>query len=387
MINSVQSCEEKISTLEEIVKIGLDSIIPLESKTIISNEPAWITSSSKALIGKRQKALNSGNDQEFKQLRNRVNREMKKCRSRYYEAKVKHLKSCKPSDWWNEVRKLSGMRSVYCSKDEVYRSLESLNEAANVNNSQLANSINEAFLSSMSDFSPLPNDFFSNNLDSNVTVFSVTKHDVLMRLTKLNPPKANGPDGIPSWLLKENAELLANPVKEILNSSFREVCFPKSWKNADIVPLPKLKPVKEINQHLRPISITSIVSKVAEDFVVESFIKPAVLQKIDRNQFGTIPRSSTTHALISRIHNWNKLTDGNSSTVRVVLFDFTKAFDLIDHGVLIGKLSNFDIPDKIIGWIVSFLQNRKQRVKLSQDCFSEWGMVPAGVPQGTKMGP
>ena len=209
-----------------------------------------------------------------------------------------------------------------------------------------------------------------------------------MKLTKLNPTKANGPDGIPSfWLLKENAEHLANPVKEILNSSFREVCFPKSWKNADIVPLPKLKPVKEINQHLRPISLTSIVSKVAEDFVVESFIKPAVLQKIDRNQFGTIPRSSTTHALISMIHNWNKLTDGNGSTERVVLFDFKKAFDLIDHGVLIRKLSNFDIPDKIIGWIVSFLQNRKQRVKLSQDCFSEWGMVPAGVPQGTKMGP
>jgi hypothetical protein len=71
------------------------------------------------------------------------------------------------------------------------------------------------------------------------------------------------------------------------------------------------------------------------------------------------------------IHNWNELTDGNGSTVRVVLFDFKKAFELIDHGVLIRKLSNFDIPDKIIGWIVSFLQNRKQRVKLSQDCFSE----------------
>ncbi len=51
------------------------------------------------------------------------------------------------------------------------------------------------------------------------------------------------------------------------------------------------------------------------------------------------------------IHNWNELTDGNGSTARVVLFDFKKAFELIDHGVLIRKLSNFDIPDKIIGWI------------------------------------
>ena len=136
---------------------------------------------------------------EFKQLGNRVNRKRKNCRSRYYEAKVKHLKCCKPSDLWNEVKKLSGMKPVYCSKNEVYTSLESTNEAANVSNSQLANIINEAFLSFMSDFVPLPNDFsHSTNLGSNEADFSVTKHDVLVKLTKLNPTKANGPDGIPS---------------------------------------------------------------------------------------------------------------------------------------------------------------------------------------------
>ena len=238
----------------------------------------------------------------------------------------------------------------------------------------------------MSDFVPLPNDFsHSTNLDSNEANFSVTKHDVLVKLTKLNPTKANGPDGIPSRLFKENAELLSDPVKEILNSSFRDGCLPQSWKNADVVPLPKQQPLKDINKHLRPISLTSVVSKVAEDFIVESIMRPAVLEKIDKNQFGAIPRSSTTHALVSTIDNWNKLTDSNGSTVRVVLFDFKKAFDLIDHAILIRTLSSFDIPYKIVGWIISFLQNHKQRVKLSQECFSEWGMVSAGVPQGTKL--
>ena len=71
----------------------------------------------------------------------------------------------------------------------------------------------------MSDFVPLPNNFsLSTNLDSNEADFSVTKHDVLVKLTRLNQTKANGPDGIPSWLLKENAELLSDPV----NSSFFE---------------------------------------------------------------------------------------------------------------------------------------------------------------------
>ena len=130
-----------------------------------------------------------------------------------------------------------------------------------------------------------------------------------------------------------------------------------------------------------------ILSKVAEDFVVESFVKPAVMKQIDSKQFGTIPQSSTTHALISMIHTWNKQTDGHGSVVRVVLFDFKKAFDVIDHSILVEKLMTFDIPHSIIKWIVDFLIDRKQRVKLSQDCYSEWGAVPAGVPQDTKLGP
>ena len=93
------------------------------------------------------------------------------------------------------------------------------------------------------------------------------------------------------------------------------------------------------------------------------------------------------HALISMIHSWAKSTDGNGSTTRVVLFDFRKAFDLIDLHVLARKLSSYDIPRSILCWIIDFLMDRKQRVKLSRDCFSEWEAVPAGVPQGTKLGP
>ena len=158
-------------------------------------------------------------------------------------------------------------------------------------------------------------------------------------------------------------------------------------EKADITPIPKQKPVRDVNKHLKPISLTAIVSKVAEEFVVENYVKPAVLKRIDSNQYGAIPISSTTIALLSMLQSWNKATDGNGAAVRVLLLDFKKAFDLIDHHLLVEKLRLFDIPKWDLNWIIDFLSGRKQRVKLKHDCFSEWELVPAGVPQGTKLGP
>ena len=129
------------------------------------------------------------------------------------------------------------------------------------------------------------------------------------------------------------------------------------------------------------------MSKLAEDYVVDCFVKPAVLKKVDPNQYGTIPNSSTVHALVSMLHSWNESIDGNSGSVRVMLFDFRKAFDLVDHYLLLQKLKTYDLPQWTIDWIKDFLTCRKQRVKLNQECYSEWEPVTAGVPQGTKLGP
>ena len=91
---------------------------------------------------------------------------------------------------------------------------------------------------------------------------------------------------------------------------------------------------------------------------------------VDPNQFGIISVSSTVLALIGMVHKWLEATDGNGATVRVFLFDYHKAFDLIDPSILITKLKQINVPNSIINWVIDFLSDRSQRVKLNNDCLN-----------------
>jgi len=190
-----------------------------------------------------------------------------------------------------------------------------------------------------------------------------------------------------NWLLKEYAKLLAQPVGVILNSSFMEQKLPSVWKLVDITPLSKDKQVLDPKKELRPISLTSAFFKIAEDFVVSDCIKPALKKVVDLNHFGNISGSSTVLVLISMVYKWLEATDGPGATVRVFLSDHCKAFDLIDHSFLVTKLKLIKVPNISINWIIDFVSDRSQRVKLNKDCLSEWGKAPSGVLQGTKLAP
>ena len=133
---------------------------------------------------------------------------------------------------------------------------------------------------------------------------------------------------IPNWVLKEYADILAPAVAEIINTSFQECRVPSAWKMADVPPVPKAPTVEEFNKDQRPISLTSTLSNVAESYVIERDLKPTLLRYLVPSQFGFIPGSSTTIDLISMLHKWLEATDGTGATVRIVLLDFKKAFDL-----------------------------------------------------------
>ena len=104
---------------------------------------------------------------------------------------------------------------------------------------------------------------------------------VSKKLAKLIKTKATGPDGIPAWLLKENSDILAALVSDILNCFYQEAGVSQSWEYADIVTNPKQKPVQEVNKDLRLISLTPIISKVAGNYIVDEFVKPALYRECE----------------------------------------------------------------------------------------------------------
>ena len=103
------------------------------------------------------------------------------------------------------------------------------------------------------------------------------------------------------------------------------------------------------------------------------------------NQFGVLKGKSTSHALVAVLHTWCCALDAGES-VRALFVDFSKAFDRVDHTLLLNKLLVHDVPCTLIRWLFSFLKDREQRVKIGQVC-SKWCTLTAGFPQGTWLGP
>ena len=127
------------------------------------------------------------------------------------------------------------------------------------------------------------------------------------------------------------------------------------------------------------------MSKICESFVSDWLIS-SIKSRIDKRQFGSLKNFSTTHDLIRLVHHLLKETDASKCAVKVFLVDFAKAFDLIDHNILLRKLIYLDVPETILNMIKSFLTERRQRVKLGSFS-SNWRTINGGVPQGTVLGP
>ena len=128
-------------------------------------------------------------------------------------------------------------------------------------------------------------------------------------------------NNIPNWILKDFSYILAAPIAAIYNSSLRQSYVPPSWKQADILPIPKVSQVTSLAKHLRPIALTPVLSKVLESFVV-SWMRRATVHS--ETQFDSIKDSSTTLALITMLHHVLQRLERKNTYARILLIDFSK---------------------------------------------------------------
>ncbi|KAI8522057.1 hypothetical protein Bbelb_018110 [Branchiostoma belcheri] len=157
-------------------------------------------------------------------------------------------------------------------------------------------------------------------------------------LKRLNPRQACGPDSVPNWVLSEFCEDLSPVICHLMNMSYNSGVMPSPWKTANICQVPKMShPISR--KDWRPILI-STMGKVQERLVLFPIMKPWI-----KNQFAHMPKSSTTAALLKVYRSWfTSLDNKQTSVVRVLLADMSKAFDKVDHGILLQHLSTRDIP-------------------------------------------
>ena len=211
----------------------------------------------------------------------------------------------------------------------------------------------------------------------------VTPQEIERELKSLNPSKASQSNDIPTKILKENCDIFAKFVATDFNDSILRSVFPKQLKLADIIPVFK-KDSRTSKQNYRPISILPNLSKVYERCIYKQMSSyfDSILSKF---QCGFRKGYSAQHCLIAMLEKWRSCVD-NGEYFGVLLTDLSKAFDCLNHELLIAKLDAYGFDISATRLINDFLTNRKQRVKIN-DIFSSWKDLLDGVPQGSILGP
>ena len=227
--------------------------------------------------------------------------------------------------------------------------------------------------------------FLKNFNENSFFLKEATCDEVLLEIRQLKPGKSPGVDGIKPELIKQCYEILVNPLTHIYNVSFLTGVFPDIWKVAKVIPIFKKGDRSNVDNY-RPISLLSCFEKILERLMynrMTDFLKKhKILYKL---QFGFRENHSTTLALIEVLNEIYSNLDSGKFVLGVFL-DLKKAFDTIDHKVLIHKLEHYGFRGVVSKWFASYLSNRKQYTCVNGEN-SELDVITTGVPQGSVLGP
>ena len=224
--------------------------------------------------------------------------------------------------------------------------------------------------------SPCPHNFSFSNVDSN---------DIKKIIDKLKNKSTSGHDNLSNKLLKTIKNEIAEPLSIMINEALNTGIFPDELKIAKVLPIHKKGDIHLFSNY-RPISILPSVSKVYERVVHNQLHKHFQDLKLYYNsQYGFRTKHSTELAALELIDRTIKSLDQNECPINIYL-DLSKAFDTLDHEILLSKLDYYGIRDKAHDLLRSYLTNRKQFTQCNNKS-SDPLIITTGVPQGSILGP
>ena len=323
----------------------------------------------------------------YKKYRNMYNNLVRINKKSYFETNLNDHKNNPKKAWKflnesiNRVNKKSDNFDKITLTDEVVTDSPKIANAFNSYFSEIPTKISESI--------PETCVLASSYLSDSETSFEIGECDILIIEELINSLESKDTQDIynlSSSFLKNISKCLAKPLAFIFNLSFKTGVFPSKLKVSRTVPVYKTGK-KDILNNYRPISCLPILSKI-----IEKFVTKRLYEYLDTNhllykhQYGFQSGRSTLHPLLHIVDFISKALNDNEIVVAVFL-DLQKAFDLVNHDILLLKLKKMGVRGSSLKWFESYLKNRKQFVMIN-GAFSEFfKLLNIGVPQGSILGP
>lgn len=319
-------------------------------------------------------------ENQFKEYRNKLNRTIKQAKQSYYVSVFSNFKN-NTTKIWNTVNKI-----YKDNKDSTTKYIYS-NGIKITNHTEIAETFNEFYTNiahkldnelPTSNIDPIT--FLKGNYQTSMVVPPVNTYDVINVINSLKNKKGNVNE-LSVSLLKTNKNQLAVPLATLFNHSISSGKFPHYLKHATVIPIHK-KGTKDDLKNYRPISLLSVYSKIFEKLIKKFLINYLDSKSIiSLEQFGFRHGLSTFDALITFNEKIYTTLDSQNSLLGIFI-DFTKAFDTVNHDILLQKLNHYGIRGIIQDWFRDYLTNRMQTVRFLNHT-STPQQIKYGIPQGS----
>ena len=365
------------------------------SRILKSHQKPWMTKGIQRSLKNKNKLYKKSikrptpdNKLKYKQYRNKLHHLIRISKKRHYIEKFEQTQGNVKKTWSliNEVMNKN-------KSNKNFPNTFTYNENEITDPYEIANKFNEYFanvgpkLAGKVPSSSLTFKSFLDNQNHYESFFvdPATEDEVERELLKIDPTKSTGIDELSPKVIRQIAPLIKKPLVSIFNKSFTTGIIPDKLKTSLITPVYKNED-KCLFSNYRPVAVLPCSSKILEKIMYNKLI--SFIQKHDilyNKQFGFRKNHSTETAIIELVSKLTDAIDKNKFTAGIFL-DLSKAFDTVNHSIIITKLQHYGIRGVALEWFKNYLTNRDQVVKFNNSVSSR-EKITCGVPQGSVLGP